>query len=200
MLTSNSLETVIGILAILKADGAYVPIDPGYPEDRIQYMLEDSGTRILLTNVACSETLHFPGEIIHLSEREISRRDASNLDIVSSPTDLIYIMYTSGSTGKPKGTLIEHQGLVNYAWWAAKTYVRGEDEVFPLYTSIAFDLSVTSLFTPLISGCKIIVYDAHDDEETYVLYRILRENRVTVVKLTPAHLSLLKDLDYRDLW
>lgn len=197
LLTTHSIETVIGILGILKAGGAYLPIDHGYPSDRISYMLEDSGSRILLTNIELPESIGFNGEIINLNNQDLDLGNTSNLECINKPSDLVYVIYTSGSTGKPKGTMIEHQGLVNYIWWAKKMYVRNEDEVFPLYSSLAFDLTVTSIFTPIISGGKIIVYDENSDDE-YVLFRIMKESKATVIKLTPSHLSLLKDMDNRD--
>lgn len=198
LLTTHSIETVIGILGILKAGGAYLPIDPDYPDDRIGYMLEDSGSALLLTNMALTNKLSFSSEVIDLRAQSIYLRDSSNLDIVNKSDDLAYVIYTSGSTGKPKGVMIEHRGLVNYVWWAKKRYVGGEDEVFPLYSSLAFDLTVTSLFTPLISGNKIVVYRDSSDDNEYVLYRILKEKQATVVKLTPSHLSLLKYLNNSD--
>lgn len=198
LLTTHSIETVIGILGILKAGGAYLPIDNGYPSDRISYMLEDSGSRILLTNIELPKSVSFNGEIINLNNPDLYSGDSSNLECVNKPNDLVYVIYTSGSTGKPKGTMIEHQGLVNYIWWAKKMYVKNEDEVFPLYSSLAFDLTITSIFTPLISASKIIIYDEKSNDDEYVLYRIVKENKATVIKLTPSHLSLLKDMDNRN--
>lgn len=197
LLTTHSIETVIGILGILKAGGAYLPIDPGNPNDRICYMLEDSGCIILLTNIELPISVGFSGDIINLNNQDIYSGDSSNPKCVNKPNDLAYVIYTSGSTGKPKGTMIEHLGLVNYIWWAKKMYVKNEDEVFPLYSSLAFDLTVTSIFTPLISGSKIIVYDENSNDE-YVLFRIMKENKSTVIKLTPSHLSLLKDMNNID--
>jgi amino acid adenylation domain-containing protein/non-ribosomal peptide synthase protein (TIGR01720 family) len=198
LLTTHSIETVIGILGVIKAGGAYLPIEPGYPSDRISYMLEDSGSDILLTNLELPNDVSFTGEIINLNNQSLYVSGISNQKEVNKPSDLVYVIYTSGSTGKPKGTMIEHQGLVNYIWWAKKMYVKNEDEVFPLYSSLAFDLTVTSIFTPLISGSKIIIYSDSNDENEYVLYRIMKENKATVIKLTPAHLSLLKDTDNRN--
>ena len=197
LLTTHSIETVIGILGVLKAGGAYLPIDPGYPEDRICYMLENSNAGILLTNVELSESISFKGKIIKLNNQKIYCGEASNLECVNNPSDLAYIIYTSGSTGKPKGAMIKHGGLTNYIWWAKKMYVKNHDEVFPLYSSLAFDLTVTSIFTPLICGCEIIVYE-EKSEDIYVLYRILKENKSTVIKLTPAQLSLIKDMDNKN--
>lgn len=197
LLTTHSIESVIGILAIIKAGGAYMPIDPGYPNDRMYYMLEDSGCNLLLTNIELGEDVKFNGEIIDVGDNSLYIGDSSNLAIINTPRDLVYVIYTSGSTGKPKGTMIEHQGLVNYIWWAKKMYVKSNDELFPLYSSLAFDLTVTSIFTPLISGNQIVVYDESSDDEEYVLYRIIKDNKATIIKLTPSHLSLLKDMDNR---
>lgn len=195
LLTTHSIETIVGILGILKAGGAYIPIDPGYPADRIGYMLKDSGAGLLLVNNENGENLGFNGQIINLNETGIYSYGKSNLETVNTAEDLVYIIYTSGSTGRPKGTMIENRGLVNYICWAKDMYIKADIEVFPLYSSLAFDLTVTSIFTPLISGGRIVVY--RDDEEEYVIYRIMKENKATVVKLTPAHLALLQGMDNR---
>lgn len=190
--TKHSIETVVGILGILKAGAAYLPLDPNYPVERINYILEDCGVDILLTNYPFSNDIDFKGEVIDIKYSPIYSGDKTNLNRPSKPQDLAYVIYTSGSTGMPKGVMVEHQGLVNYICWAVKMYV-GDKEVFPLYSSLAFDLTITSIFTPLISGNEIIVY--RDDGDEYVLYRIMKDNKATVIKLTPSHLSLLKDMD-----
>jgi amino acid adenylation domain-containing protein/non-ribosomal peptide synthase protein (TIGR01720 family) len=199
LLTTHSIETVIGILGILKAGGAYLPIDPNYPDDRISYMLEDSSSQMLLANLKLPDGINFNGEYLNLNDQSPYLNETSNPEVITKPDDLVYIIYTSGSTGKPKGTMIEHRGLVNYICWAKKMYVKADDEVFPLYSSLSFDLTVTSIFVPLISGNKIIVYSSNKDEDEYVLYRIIKENKATVIKLTPSHLSLLQDRDNRNL-
>lgn len=193
--TIHSIETVIGILAVIKAGGAYLPIDTENPVERLQFILQDSGAHMLLANCTVPASLEFGGLIINLNEDSLYCGDGLNLELDNQPNDLVYIIYTSGSTGKPKGTMIEHRGLVNYISWSRKVYVKDENEVFPLYTSIAFDLTVTSVFTPLICGASIEVY--RDDMDEYVLFRILKEKKATVVKCTPAHLALVKNMDNR---
>ena len=193
IMQTHSIELIISILAVLKSGAAYLPIDPNYPADRINYILEDSRSKILLTNFKVEDNIDIQGECIDV--RDINIEDYSNNKTLVNTNiqDLAYVIYTSGSTGKPKGVMIKHQGLTNYICWAAKVYLKDENEVMPLYSSISFDLTVTSIFTPLISGNKIIIYE--NDEDEFVLYKILRENKSTVVKLTPAHLTLLKDND-----
>lgn len=189
----HSLETIVAILAVLKAGAAYVPIDPDYPAARIDYMLADAGCGLLLANTALPEGVDYAGPVGWLNDAELYASETVPSLNAAAPEDLAYIIYTSGSTGKPKGVMIAHQGLVNYIWWAKRQYVRDEHEVFPLYSSLAFDLTVTSVFTPLVAGGRIDIY--RDDQSAYVLDRIMEDNRATVVKLTPSHLSLLQ---YRD--
>ncbi|MBH5320328.1 amino acid adenylation domain-containing protein [Paenibacillus sp. GSMTC-2017] len=191
----HSIEAVVAILAVMKADGTYLPIDPAYPDERIRYMLEDSGTELVLTNFTDATIVGYSGEILDYQGLLLDGLDSSNLAHVHEPHDLAYIIYTSGSTGRPKGAMIEHRGLTNYIWWAKKVYVRDEIPTFPLYSSLAFDLTVTSIFTPLICGGRICVY--RDDGDEFILYRILRDNVSTIIKLTPAHLALLKERDYK---
>ncbi len=192
IMAEYSLNLLVGILAILKAGGAYLPIDTSFPIDRVNYILKDSETELLLTNYEINEQVCFNGEIININLVEINTEPTVNLETISNAKNLAYIIYTSGSTGVPKGTLIEHQGLVNYICWAKKMYIKQDREVFPLYSSIAFDLTITTIFTPIISGNEIIIYPENKDE--YVLYTIIKEKKATVLKLTPSHLSLLKDL------
>ncbi|MDP4098848.1 amino acid adenylation domain-containing protein [Paenibacillus sp. P96] len=196
---NHSIETVIAILAVLKSDSAYLPLDAALPEERLVFMAHDAGVQMIVTNR--EDTFSFPGEWI-MAAAQLPENEHMNADAASEvrtgeghPDDLAYIIYTSGSTGRPKGTLIRHQALVNYIEWAAKTYVRGECEIFALYSSLAFDLTVTSIFTPLVSGGTIAVYPDHG--EGHALYRIVKDNEVTILKLTPSHLSLLKGMDLR---
>ncbi|GLC32289.1 amino acid adenylation domain-containing protein [Clostridium omnivorum] len=193
IMETHSIELLISILGVLKAGAAYLPIDPSYPIERINYMLEDSGSSMLITNFKDESGIKINGTIADIAYINLDLYSKENLTKVNDLNDLAYIIYTSGSTGKPKGVMLEHQGLTNYIWWANKTYLKSDNEVMALYSSISFDLTVTSIFTPLISGSKIVIYE--NDEKEFVLYKILRENKATVVKLTPAHLTLLKDMD-----
>ena len=196
IIETHSIDLLISILGVLKTGAAYLPIDPSYPIERINYLLEDSKSNMLLTNFKITDEIKFEGTTININNIDLDGFSKNNLMKTNALNDLVYIMYTSGSTGRPKGVMIDHQGLTNYVCWAKKTYLKDNDEVMALYSSISFDLTVTSIFTPLISGNKIIIYE--NDETEFVLYKILRENKSTVIKLTPAHLSLLKDIDYRN--
>ncbi len=192
LLADHSAEIIVAILGILKAGAAYLPLDIKYPSSRINYMLKDASIEYLLTNIDISDDIAFDGKVINLNNRIIYSENL--LDKINKPSqdDIAYIIYTSGSTGYPKGAIIDHKGLANYIIWASKMYVRNR-EVFPLYSSFSFDLTVTSIFTPLVSGGQIEIY--RDDQEEYVLYRIIKENKCSIIKLTPSHLNLMKDMD-----
>ncbi|KPV61276.1 bacitracin synthetase, partial [Paenibacillus sp. A3] len=192
LMVERSLEMIVGILGIIKAGGAYVPIDPEYPEERIGYILEDSGAKLLLTQSHLRERVSFAGKLVDLNDPQAYAQDGSNPGWPVQPEELVYLIYTSGTTGLPKGTMITQQGLVNYIWWAKDVYVAGEKLDFPLYSSISFDLTVTSVFTPLITGNTIRIYDGED--KAMLIQRIVEENQVDIVKLTPTHLSLIKEM------
>ena len=188
-----SKEMIIGIMAILKAGGAYMPIDPKYPNERKEYMLQNSKAELLIVKEKVN--FNFSKEIITINEKEIDTLE-ENLKAISGPEDLVYIIYTSGSTGRPKGVMIKERGLVNYITWASKNYLRGDKLDFPLYSSFAFDLTVTSIFTPLVTGNSIRIYFEKDNE--ILIRRIFEENKVGIVKLTPAHLNLIKDMNNKE--
>ncbi|MCP3774858.1 amino acid adenylation domain-containing protein [Paenibacillus sp. MZ04-78.2] len=191
IMAERSCEMLIAVLAVLKAGGAYVPIDPDYPEDRVRYMLEDSGARLLLIQKHLQERTAFAGIRVDLNDSAAFDQDGSNVNLTVNPLGLAYVIYTSGTTGRPKGAMITHQGLVNYIWWAKEVYV-GEDRLdFPLYSSISFDLTVTSIFTPLITGNRVRIYEGED--AVSFIRRIVEENQVDIIKLTPTHLSLISE-------
>ncbi|MEX3622783.1 amino acid adenylation domain-containing protein, partial [Viridibacillus arvi] len=193
IMLDRSVEMIIGIMGVIKAGGAYLPIDPTHPNERIEYMLEDSQSKVLLTQNRIVGNLGFNSEIIDLYNDDLFKGASSNLSKVTRANDLVYVIYTSGTTGNPKGVMIENKGLTNYVWWANKMYLKDDEETIAFYSSVSFDLTVTSLFPPLISGNRIVIYG--NDESEFILFKILRENVTTVLKLTPAHLTLLKDMD-----
>ncbi|UCH93176.1 MAG: amino acid adenylation domain-containing protein [Candidatus Aminicenantes bacterium] len=193
VLLDRSIELITAVLAVLKAGGAYLPVDMEYPADRINYLLEDSHTKLLLASGDPGDKVKFAGTIIDVGNERLYRGERANpepLEPLSCADNLAYVIYTSGTTGKPKGVMIEHRAVVNYVWWAAKTYVRNERVNFPLYSSIAFDLTVTSLFTPLVTGNTIVIYAG--TAKDFLIEHIIDDNQVEIIKLTPSHLYVIK--------
>ncbi len=195
LLLERSVEAIVGIYAILKAGGAYVPIDPEYPDERRSYMLKDSNCRVLLsqTTLKAKIPLDYTGEVYYLDQYLIEAKgESTNLDPLATPDNISYVIYTSGSTGKPKGVMIENRGLTNYIWWAKDYYCPDCECNFPLYSSLSFDLTVTSIFVPLLQGGTIYITG---DQKGNLINQVIKQENVNIVKLTPAHLSLIKDQD-----
>lgn len=191
IMATHSIQTIVAILAILKAGAAYIPIDPDYPTSRIRYMVENANITALLVNNTVIEDFEVSCPIIDINKyNEID--NTSCLLTHMQVSDPAYVIYTSGSTGNPKGVVIEHRALVNYIWWAIKNYKITYNDIFPLYSSFSFDLTITSIFSPLIIGGKIIIYSSEND---YSLFNVLKENKATIIKLTPSHLALIKEMD-----
>jgi len=172
----RSPELIMVLLGILKAGAAYLPLEASMPDERIRYILQDSGCRCLIDDGGAPALMVGP-ESYSVPEY--------------AGADLAYVIYTSGTTGRPKGVMIEQSSLTNYITWAGRTYVDGEPCSFAFYSSISFDLTVTSLFTPMVTGNRIVIYE--EGEAAIIIGQVIRENKADIVKLTPSHLRLLKN-------
>jgi amino acid adenylation domain-containing protein len=187
----RSPDLVVALLAVWKAGGAYVPLDPAYPPERLSFMVEDAQTRVLVTEEKC-RALFASIDAIYVDTDwpRLSQEDSDNLAPNNKPSNLAYVIYTSGSTGKPKGAMIIQSGLVNYLCWAIRTYAVEPGRSVPVHSSVSFDLTVTSLYTPLLSGGKVELLP-EDIGAQSLLAALLRTGDRSLVKITPAHLELL---------
>ncbi len=188
---------VVVMLAVWKAGGAWLPLDPGYPPERLGFMLADSRAAVLIGTAAVIDDLP-AGRIrtIALDDRVVGAAVAAMPAVpppgVVAAGQLAYVIYTSGSTGAPKGVQVTHGGLVNYVVWAAGGYGVDAGRGAPLHTSLAFDLTVTSVFLPLVTGSAVVVSQPGGVEG---LAAVLREgNAFGLVKVVPGHLVLLREL------
>ena len=187
---------IISILGVLKAGAAYVPIDPQYPDLRQESILNDAKIQLLITDTnQMFNTSFFNGKMFAIDvEFEQEKYEKTAVNLIEKSEDLAYVIYTSGSTGKPKGVMIEHQSLVNYLNWAKSYYLKDRKQSnFGLFTSLSFDLTVTSLFLPLISGNQLNITPSSKDI-TKVLKSYLSSNS-NCIKLTPAHISILNEIE-----
>lgn len=192
ILMKNSLEMVVALLGVLKAGGAYVPLDPSHPRDRLSAVLAEANVSVVLTLAHFRDTLARDVEIATIClDRDVIDAKVENLTCTTQPDNLAYVIYTSGSTGKPKGAMIPHRGLVNYLNWCARYYSVAEGQGAPVHSPLGFDLTVTSLFAPLLAGRTIELLPEENVVEG--LGQLLRANRdFSLVKITPAHLELLR--------
>lgn len=188
----RSPEMVMALLGIWKAGAAYVPLDPGYPRDRLAFMMTDSDARTLVMTDSLRPL--FPDvsdRILSLDgDPALARASDARPRAPGAPESLAYVMYTSGSTGRPKGAMITHRGLVNYLLWAVDAYRVEAGLSVPVHSSLSFDLTVTSLYPALLVGGSIELLD--DEPGAQHLVRALRRAGVrALVKITPAHLEIL---------
>jgi amino acid adenylation domain-containing protein len=186
IMMERSVEMIVGIMGVLKAGGAYLPIDPEYPEDRIKYMLENSGTGVLLIQNSKSEARTFPGITIDISEAKLSKMATANPDPASTPRNLAYIIYTSGTTGKPKGVMIEHANVVGLMFNEQMQFDFDQNDVWTMFHSFCFDFSVWEMYGALLYGGKLVVVPKLTAQNTREYLRLLKEEKVTVLNQTPT--------------
>ncbi|WRZ04759.1 non-ribosomal peptide synthase/polyketide synthase [Streptomyces sp. NBC_00385] len=190
----RSAELIVGLLAVLKSGSAYLPLDLEYPSERIQYMLADTAPVCALTNEEWSglvqgvDTLLVDDEVTRvalakLSGQALAAADTAGTTALHHPA---YVIYTSGSTGLPKGVVVEHRSVGAYLQRARLAYPDAAGEAL-LHSRIAFDLTVTALYTPLVSGGCVRIADLQDEVPADA-------GRPTFMKATPSHLALLETL------
>ena len=193
----RSIDMVIALLGILKAGAGYVPLDPEYPTERIQYMVEDAGIRLLLTQ---SHLQHFfdSQEIqsIHLDTQweEITRQqDDHNVDMQDSPNpeNIAYVIYTSGSTGKPKGVEIPHRALVNFLTAMSQSPGISQEDILLAVTTLSFDIAGLEIFLPLVNGAKLILANRDTVMDPSALQTLLTAGEVTIMQATPSTWRML---------
>ncbi|MCX7923160.1 MAG: amino acid adenylation domain-containing protein [Clostridia bacterium] len=190
IMLERSAEMMIGIMAILKAGGAYLPISPSYPADRIQYMLEDSGTAVLLVQNRLQDKVEFAGHVIDLNDTSLYRGEGSNLGPIAGPNNLAYVIYTSGSTGKPKGAMIEHYSVINRINWMHKSYPIGYEDVILQKTPFTFDVSVWELFWWSFIGAKVCFLEPGGEKEPAKIVEAIYKHKVTTMHFVPSMLSV----------
>lgn len=149
-------QLVAALLGVLKTQAAYLPLDPAYPTERLDYMLADSGAAVLLTDAEVSRRLAFDGVVLDLRAPDAGAGPATVPLRRDAPEDLAYVLYTSGSTGRPKGVMLGHTA-VNLIDWARATFVAGELARVAATTSVCFDPSVFEIFAPLCLGGTVIL-------------------------------------------
>jgi amino acid adenylation domain-containing protein len=191
----RSPEMVIAILAIMKAGGAYLPIDPGYPEDRVAYMLNDSKAGIAISSSADKQKLENAGNvrIISLDEERtiISGYPVTALENLPVPSQLAYVIYTSGSTGLPKGAMIEHAGMLNHLFAKVNDLRMNADTIVAFTAAFTFDISVWQMFAALLSGGHTIIYPTDTILEPGALMQAVDQHQVTILEVVPSYLSAI---------
>ncbi|MCP5047288.1 MAG: amino acid adenylation domain-containing protein, partial [bacterium] len=191
----RSIELIIGVIAILKAGGAFLNLDPDYPEERIDFMLRDSGTKIIVANGLMVNRLDGLMVINPYDANEFPNRQTNKP--INQQTNLAYIIYTSGSTGTPKGVIGLHKGMVNRFNWMWNTYPFQPKEVCCQKTSMNFVDCIWEIFGPLLKGLPLVIVPPEVVLDFPRFVHILRTRQVTRIVLVPSLLYRFFDGDTR---
>ncbi|HKR96001.1 MAG TPA: amino acid adenylation domain-containing protein [Candidatus Angelobacter sp.] len=193
ILMQRSAETVVAILATLKAGGAYLPLDPSYPAERLRFMIKDARPRVVVTKSTLSHSLPESMPQIVCVDREadeIGKESAENLHVEASPANTAYAIYTSGSSGRPKGVIVSHQNLL-HSTFARLLYYREAVRAFLLISPFSFDSSVAGLFWTLCQGGKLVVPEEADHQDPAYLLKICERHNVSHLLCLPSFYRVL---------
>jgi amino acid adenylation domain-containing protein len=193
----RSPEMVTALLAVLKAGAAYVPLDPGFPRERLSFMVADSGMKVLVTTAALQEDLDLPVQRVLLLDKDAGEIENESVapfprdERSAQPEDRAYVIYTSGSTGKPKGVEVPHRAAVNFLTsMRERPGLTGADRLVAV-TTLSFDIAVLELQLPLTVGATVVLASRETATDGERLRDLLRESRATVMQATPATWRLL---------
>ena len=195
----RSLDMVVSLLAVLKAGGAYAPLDPEYPRERLAYMLEDSGVAVLLTHSGVLPVLgdvSIPVIALDVSGTALSHESVANLDLRFSADHLAYVIYTSGSTGRPKGAMNSHRGIVNRLRWMQDQYGLTSSDCVLQKTPFGFDVSVWEFFWPLLTGARMVVARPGGHRDPRYLAKTILTAGITTIHFVPSMLQAF--IDFHD--
>ncbi|MBS1518087.1 MAG: amino acid adenylation domain-containing protein [Bacteroidetes bacterium] len=188
----RSAEMVVAIIGVLKAGAAYIPIDPAYPENRIDHMIRDSGSGLILSQKHLSDIYKdIPAEIIFIDDNKYMDAGKAGATITVSPEDPAYIIYTSGSTGLPKGVLIRHKSLSNHMNWMINEFNFDSSVCVLQKTPFSFDASVWEFYLPLLTGGKLVIAKPDGHLDTAYMKEIITGKNVNVIQMVPSLLKLL---------
>ncbi|MEM9243524.1 MAG: AMP-binding protein, partial [Pseudomonadota bacterium] len=203
----RSLDTVVAILAVLKSGGTYVPIDPGYPDKRIEFILKDTQINMLLTQRHLKKRLDKIADHIGIKSPSIlvdddityHNQSVNSLSLKTKATDLAYIIYTSGTTGQPKGVMIEHKGVVNIITYRISKFGFNDSETGMLFASYVFDGCAAELFLPILSGAKLVIFNKEDVLSEANIRNLIENQKITHVNMPPILLGAIRNMKFSSI-
>ncbi len=196
----RSLELAIGVLGILKAGAAYVPLDPTFPKDRLAFMIEDTNVPVLLTSQRLAKELPaHRARVVCLDSdwKEIALESNENPGAIASPDNLVYVIYTSGSTGRPKGVRSNHRGLTNILCSLQREPGITADDIVLSVTTLSFDIFSQDLLLPLITGARLVIVSSEVAADGSLLRAALEKTQATVLQATPTSWRMLIEAGWR---
>ncbi|HYN19947.1 MAG TPA: amino acid adenylation domain-containing protein, partial [Thermoanaerobaculia bacterium] len=187
----RSLEMMVALLAVLKAGGSYVPLDPTHPSERLSWLWEDCGAVVLLARPGVVEFGVPPMRVVDPAAEGLLEEPAENPAPSAERDHLVYVLYTSGTTGRPKGVMVPHRGVVNHLRWRQAEYGLGESDCLVHKAPLGFDASVWELLWPLSVGARLIVARPGGHQDVSYLVDLIRRERVTFLHAVPSLLRVL---------
>ncbi|RIP37330.1 amino acid adenylation domain-containing protein [Staphylococcus gallinarum] len=190
IMTNRHLDMIIGIYGILKAGGAYVPIDPAYPSERVNYILKDSETKVLLTDQTLDVSIEFNQTVINLiNNSTVATQPTNNLPHVTELSDLMYVIYTSGTTGKPKGVLVSYKGVMNNLNWMINQYHISSDDIILFKSPFTFDASIWEIFSWGLVGAQATLLPSGQEGNPEKITSLIQKSHATMVFFVPSMLN-----------
>lgn len=193
VLLDRSPDMVVALLAVLKSGGAYVPVDPKYPSERVNYMLRDAQPAAVITRLKLSHLARGATHLIELENTALTPYGDENPAPVASAGHLAYVLYTSGSTGRPKGVMVTHEALANFLHSMAREPGLGRHDVLAAVTTFSFDIAALEVYLPLIVGAQVVLATQEQAGDARALTELLERHQVTVMQATPATWRMLVD-------
>ncbi|UWX56080.1 amino acid adenylation domain-containing protein [Maribacter litopenaei] len=189
----KSIELIPILIAILETGAAYLPLDPQYPKNRLEFMLEDSEAKLLITTEELSPTFKTNVETLFLGDilSSLSQKNGVAPMVEVSNDKEAYILYTSGSTGKPKGVSITHRNLVNFLFSMLKEPGINENDRLLSVTTISFDIAGLEMFVPLLKGATLVLADEETAKDSRLLWDVLNNENITMMQATPTTWQML---------
>lgn len=200
IMVNRSLEMLVAILAVLKSGACYIPIDPEYPQDRIEYMLNNSNAKMLLTFKKLESKVTFDNKLFIELDNKLYTSNRENLKNINKPEDLAYIIYTSGSTGLPKGVMLKHNNINNFIYGMCNIVDFNTTKTIVSVTTISFDIFVLESLLPLQKGLKIVIANENEQNDIRLFNSLCLKNNVNIIQTTPSRFQVLisnsNELDY----
>jgi len=198
IMVDRSIEMIIGLMSILKAGGAYLPLSKDYPDERVAFILEDSGTQILLQDENNIATGKSNVHTINLKEKDIYQGEGSNLEVINTGRSIAYIIYTSGSTGQPKGVMVEHYTVINYIKFRQRKCAISEQDIILQKTAYTFDVSVWELFWWSFYGASVCMLKPDGEKDPEEIADAIKEHQVTMMHFVPSMLNMFLEYIEKD--
>ncbi|SNB55511.1 amino acid adenylation domain-containing protein [Marinobacter sp. es.042] len=200
ILMDRSLTMLVAINGVLKAGGAYLPLDPDHPHDRLAFIIDEVKAKFVLTQTALKDRV--PGNVeavaIDSNAFDLSQFSKTRPNLPCSPDQLAYVMYTSGSTGKPKGVMLEHQSICNHMLWMKETFPLDQADSVVLKTPYTFDVSLCELFLPLMTGSRLVIARPGGHKDPLYLAELIQQHQITQIHFVPSLAYLFLDVCHQE--